>query len=339
MKFKQLFLRALALIVFITSCSSDDNNEITPRGDYENGILVVNEGNFGSGDASITYISNTLETVENTIFENVNGELLGDTAQSIAFNGDVAYIVVNVSNKIEVVNRYTFESIATIDSGLVNPRYMTIVNGKGYVTTWGDFNDQADDAVVVINLTSNTIIETIATSYLPERLVANGNKIYVNTGTFGFGNMVDVIDASTDSVITSITVGNGPNSLQLDATGNVWVLSSESLVEINTTTDAISKTLPDSSGTASYLSFANGNLYYYASGSVYQVETSASSLPTTAIIDGLSFYDMTVNAGMLYGLDAGDFSSNGMLKIYDLSSNTEAAAIPVGLIPGEVYFN
>ena len=338
MKLKHLFIAALTLAIF-TSCSNDDDSTPTPRGDYENGILIVNEGNFGGGNASVSFVSNDLVNFENNIFENVNADLLGDTAQSMAFNGDLAYIIVNVSNKIEVVNRYTFESVATIDSGLSNPRYMTVVNGKGYVTNWGDFSDTSDDELVVIDLTTNSVTGSIPTNYLPERLVAIGNKIYVNTGTFGFGNLVDVFDASSDTFVTSITVGNDPNSLQIDNSGDLWVLSSESLVQINTSNDTVTKTLPDTSGTLSYLSFDDNKLYYYSAGSVYEVETSAAILPTSSIVDGLNFYDMSVNAGSIYGVDALDFASNGNLEVYDVATGVEIESFTLSIIPGEIYFN
>src|SRR5690606_30055033 len=123
---------------------------------------------------------------------------------------------------IEVVNRYTFESVATIDSGLANPRYMTISNGKGYVTNWGDFTPSEDDYVAVIDLSLNKVISTINTSYLPEELVAKDNKVYVATGIFGYGDKIDVINSTTDKLEQSITVGNSPNSFQFDSKGNLW---------------------------------------------------------------------------------------------------------------------
>ncbi len=342
MKLNKLLLLTLSIGLTFTSCSNDDDDApVLPRGDYENGLLISHEGNFGGGNASVSFVSFDLNTVENNIFNAVNGELLGDTAQSIAFNGDFAYIILNVSNKIEVVNRFTFESVATIDTGLSNPRYMAVSNGKGYVTNWGDFTPTDDDYLAVIDLTTHTIIDTISTSYLPEEIIAQDDQIFVATGIFGFGNSVDVINTVTDTLEESITVGNAPNSLQLDAEGDLWVLSSENLIEINTTTNAIIKTVAlNSSITApSKLNFDSGNLYLFSEGAVYKMETTAATLPETAEIEGVSFYDMNVSNGVLYGLDAKDFQSAGTLTTYDLSSNTEINTATLRIIPGEVYFN
>lgn len=342
MKILSKALLSTVLFMSIFSCTKDDNMPTTePRGNYENGILISNEGNFGQGNASVTYVSNDFQTVENNIFSNVNSQILGDTAQSMAFNDDLAYIVLNVSNKIEVVNRYTFQSVATIDIGLSNPRFMVIVNGKGYVSNWGDFTPSDDDYIAVINLATNTVEKMISSSYLPEELIAKDNKVFVATGIFGFGNHVDVIDAIADELQTSITVGNSPNSMELDSNGDLWVLSSENLVKINTNLNTVVKTLEFNANITApnNLSFDGQNFYVFDSGSVYKFNESTTALPTTSEFDSVNFYDMKVRNGLLYGLDAADFASNGSLKVYDLNTNTQTQSIAVGIIPGEVYFN
>jgi DNA-binding beta-propeller fold protein YncE len=218
---------------------------------------------------------------------------------------------------------------------------MAVSNGKGYVTNWGDFTPTDDDYLAVIDLTTNTIVDTISTSYLPEEIVALGNKVYVATGIFGNGDKVDVINTEIDVLEGSITVGNSPNSLQLDDQGDLWVLSSENLIEVNTSNDEISKTisLNASITSPSKLNFDNEALYIYSGGSVYKMDETASILPTGSEIDGVNFYDMRVKDGKLYGLDAKDFASDGDLIIYDLNTNTEIEKITLNIIPGEVYFN
>lgn len=341
MKLNRLTLVVLLSAVIFTSCNSDDDTILLPKGDYENGLLISHEGQFTGGVGTVSYVSNDFSTIENNIFSNVNNRSLGTIAQSMAFNGDLAYIIINVSNQIEVVNRYTFESIATINTEVINPRYMTVSNGKGYVSVWGDYSDTTDDALLVIDLTTNTIVSTIATSYLPEEIISIDNKVFVATGIYGEGNKVDVINAITDELEDSITVGNSPNSLQLDSNDDLWVLSSDNLIAINTNSNEIIKTIDfdGSLSSPSKLNFDNGNFYLYDGGSVYKVSETATSFPTTSEFSGVSFYDMSVKNGYLYGLDAGDFSSNGTLKVYDLSTNTETQSIMINVIPGEIYFN
>ncbi|MEM9647646.1 MAG: DUF5074 domain-containing protein [Bacteroidota bacterium] len=318
---------------------------------YENGILVLHEGNFFGGNASVSFVTEDLGTTTNGIFNEVNAAALGDIAQSMTFNGDLAYIVVNNSQKVEVVNRYTFETVATIDTGFLNPRYMAIANGKGYVTNWGDGSDPDDDYVAVVNLENNTVEDTIEVPEGPEWILANENTLYVaHQGGFGQNNIVSVIDATTDMTGNAITVADRPNSMQL-ANGSLWVLSGGNpswtgnetagqLDKISTADNSVEETfefaLTEHPG---YLSVDGEDLYYLLSGSVYKMNASDTALPTTAEITGVSFYDMTVNEGRLYGVDAKDFVSNGSLEIYDLSDNSLVDSLETSIIPGAVYFN
>src|SRR5688572_249838 len=121
MKLHKLILTAIAGSLLFVSCSDDDNKDV-PSGAYDNGILILNQGGFGKGNASVSFLSEAM-TIENNIFSTVNsGDLLGDTGQDMGLEGDLAYIVLNVSNKIQIVNRYTFAKVGTITTGLTNPR-------------------------------------------------------------------------------------------------------------------------------------------------------------------------------------------------------------------------
>ncbi|VAW10141.1 putative surface layer protein [hydrothermal vent metagenome] len=352
MKMKSL-VWAAALGFFITSCSSDDNVvEVVPKGDYEKGILVSNEGPFNNGTGTVTYISEDLATIEDAVFNKVNSADLGNIVQSIGFNDDKAYIIANVSNTINVVNRNTFEKVATITDGLNNPRYFVEANGKGYVTNWGDTTDETDDYIAIINLTDNTVEGNISVVLGPEHLLAQGEILYVaHKGAFGQNNKVSVINTTSNTVTTTINVGDVPNSMQFDDTGNLWVLCSGkpsfsgeetagALVKVNTSTNEVATTMTfETTNHPSQLGIDGSMLYYYLGGSVFSLSTTADSLPSDSDFDELSFYSMTINKGMLYGTDAKDFASKGSLTIYDLSSKDLLKTLEVGIIPGGVYFN
>ena len=104
MKISKLLASAFALtLLFNISCRTEDDPivEPEPKGAYENGILMSNEGNFGTPTATVSFISNDLNTVENNIYSTNNGNAaLGDVLQTIGFQGDNAYMVLNNSNKI-----------------------------------------------------------------------------------------------------------------------------------------------------------------------------------------------------------------------------------------------
>lgn len=345
-----LLLFAIASFVF-TSCSSDDDftpSVIVPEA-YEDGILVLNEGPFGQGSGTITYVSEDFATVEQNIYRNVNGTELGNVVNSMGFADGNAYIVVNNSHRVMIANRYSFESQDSITTGLENPRHFAS-NGqtRGYVTAWGDPSNDNDDYVAVIDLTTNTISTTIPVSYGPEKILGHNGKMYVaHAGGWGQNNLISVI--SGVSVEKTITVGDVPNSmvvvgdyLYVLASGKPEYSGEEtagSLTKIDLNTNEIVETQTfEVTQHPSQLVTDGVNLYYNLSGSVHKTEVASISVPGTPVIDR-SFYTLAINDGMLFGTDAGDYASQGTLYVYDLATYGQIKEITTGIIPGGVYFN
>ncbi|MCG2417839.1 YncE family protein [Aequorivita sp. F47161] len=346
---KKLLLLSLSTLFFI-SCSSDDDGqpEYVPAA-FENGILITNEGPFSGGSGSVTYVSNDYTTVAQNIYKTVNGKSLGNIVQSMGFQGDNAYIVVNNSNKIMIANRYTFESVDSITSGVNNPRYFVESDGnKGYVTNWGDPNDNTDDFVAVLDLRNNTVSTTIPVAFGPEKMVPYNNKVYVaHQGAYGQNNLISVISGS--GLEGTITVGDVPNSMVVSGNslfvlcgGNPNYTGNEtagSLVKIDLSTGQISDTY--NFGTTEHptnLTMDGTNLFYALDGKVFKLNSTSVTLPGSDIIDG-SFYALRAKDGLLYATDAKDFASKGSLKIFDLSTNVEIQDFQTGIIPGGIYFN
>ncbi|MGS0524072.1 YncE family protein [Zobellia nedashkovskayae] len=351
---KQVSILVAMAALFAVSCSNDDDGVVIEevKGDYQNGILIANEGPFNNGSGTVTYISNDSLLVKDAIFKLENNEDVGNILQSIAFDEELAYIVVNNSHKIHVVNRYTFKSEAVIEEGLLNPRYMTVANGKGYVTNWGDTADETDDYVSIIDLNANVVSSFIPVELGPEAITSNSDFVYVaHKGAFGVNNKVSIIDASTDAVTSTLTVGDIPNSMQWDSSGNLWVLSggaseftgtetNGALTEIDASNNRIIQTFDF--GTTQHpgdLSIDDDTFYFRMSNGIYSFGSESDALPTEAYINDVSFYSMTVNDGKLYGTDAKDYASKGDLFIYDLNTKELTNTISVGIIPGGIYFN
>ncbi len=345
---KIIFITFTALL--FVACSSDDDNqpEYVPAA-FEKGILVTNEGPFNNGSGNITFISEDYSTVAQTIFKNVNGTALGNIVQSMGFQDNNAYIVVSNSQKIEIANRYTFQSVDSITTGLENPRYFVSVGGnKGYVSNWGDPNDNTDDYLAVLDLRTNMISSTIPVAFGPERMVTYNNKIYVaHQGAYGQNNLISVI--SGISVESTITVGDVPNSMVVSGStlyvlcgGNPSYTGNEtagSLVKIDLSTGQVSQTY--SFGATQHptsLTMDGTNLFYNLDGKVYKVNSASVSLPGTSIING-SFYTLVAKDGKLYAADAKDFASKGSLIIYDLTTNQQIQEFQTGIVPGGIYFN
>ena len=318
--------------VFFTSCDSDTEQ---PKGTYERGVFVVNEGNLLKGNGAISFLNTSANTAEPDIFKAVNNRPLGDNVQSMFIQNEKAYVVVNNSNKIEVADANTFNWLATIEN-LKLPRYMTVANNKGYVTETISYV-VANGQVSVIDLNANTVIKAIPVGTQPEQIVTFNNKVYVtNSGA----NTVSVINTSTDAVEATITVGDSPNSLTVDTNGKLWVLCGGNTVytsypafdENASTAGSLVRINPNNNAVEATFTFAtkgslledlttnkdkNKLLYSYA-GKVYQFDISATSLPGAALINR-SFYGIGVEpgTGFIYGADAGSFMAKGKAIRYN----------------------
>ena len=337
-------------ITVLSSCKKDNIDDIYVAGNYEDGYFVTNEGNFGTGNGSISFVDAN-GAVENDVFASINSFALGDVVQSMNIIGSRAYILVNGSSKIEVASVDSMYSVASIDA--VSPRYMAKVSGnKAYVTDWGI------NGVQVIDLVTNTISSTIACGKGPEGItIANGFAYVCNIGGWGLDNTVSVINTNTDAVETTLTVGDKPNSVVVDANGAVWVLTG-GFTEYDADWNVVSETagnlvkIVGNTIEATY-AFALGNhpqnlviddagtTLYYSDGSwskaVYAFDVNDTVLPTTALINR-SFYALGFNDGCIYGTDAVDFTQSGWSYKY----TTEGAiidSVQVGIIPGGYCFN
>tara|TARA_R110002012_G_scaffold319389_3_gene539838 strand:+ start:48302 stop:49366 length:1065 start_codon:yes stop_codon:yes gene_type:complete len=354
MKFSiKFFVICLLYAVALTSCNNDDDFANIPisLGEYDNGILVSAEG--GSISGSVSFISSDFLRTENTVFSNTNAEELGTFVQSVGFEGDKAYIVVQ-NNNIHVVNRYTFLKEATITTDLSLPRYMAFANGKGYVTNWGDGFDANDDFLAIVNLETNRVESTISMAEGPEQMVVYANKLYIShKGGYGSNNIISVLDLATNTIIKTIAVNDVPDDMFINSARDLIVLSEGNLAwtgnestaaiaTIDLDTDSVIQNLDFADGLhPEKMAYSNGIIYYHLDNDIYMLSDSTTTLPSIPIINlgTITTYGMTVKADKLYVTDAKDYSSLSDLLVYDLNTNTKIHTFEVGLIASGIYFN
>ena len=355
---------ALLMLVFFTSCSSEETtpSPYVPQGDFDSGVLVLNEGNFGDINATMSFISFDLSRTQNDIFLGVNpGTILGNTAQSIGFNGNLAYIVVNVSNKIEIVNRYTMVKVGDITAGLDSPRYIAFANGKGYVTNWG--SGVGGGTIKVIDLGSNTVTSTITVNDYPNKIIEHAGKLYVSHNNLGEkGTTISVIDAVTNSVSSTIEVGDLPDTMKIEG-DHLWVAclgisdyltptnnTSGSIVQINLASNAIIQSLFPTNNTEriDYMDLYGDHVFYSKGSKIFKFSLTGTTLPETPAFttDAVYVYGFAVKNNKIYVADAKTFNVNGEVKIYSSGEQfdpnpigTLLKTVEVGVGPNGFYFN
>ena len=348
MKLNKLLFGLLGGSLLLASCNGDDDSN-APLGSYDNGVLVLNEGGLGT----VTYISDDLSTIQQDIFGAVNGTdaELGAYTQSIFFEGDRAYIISNGSNKITVVNRYTFEKVGEVVSGLIVPRYGVVHNGKAYVTNSNTFESATDDFVAVINLNTLTVETSIAVNNQAERLIEEDGKLYVSGGFYGAGEILTVINTANNAIVSTINVGSSPNSLE-EHDGLLYVLCGSwdgpsKIVKIQPSNNTIVGEIPFAATmeNAQNLDIEDGLAYFTVGPKIYKVETDVASVTDTPFIQTGSTssyigYGFAVEDGRVYISEAAnDFVSDGRIFIYAKNDGSLIDEVPSGLGPNGFYFN
>lgn len=356
-----LFLLVIIAATFgVTSCSKEPIREkpvdppddtTTTRKYFDNGVFVVNEGNFNWGNASVTFLDNATNSAIQDIFNLSNQRSLGDVAESMKINGNNGYLVINNSNRIEVVTTRDFKSVAAI-TGLSSPRYLELIDStKAYVT-----NLQKN--ISILNLTNNTISGTIKTSSWTENLIRyNKFMLVTSIGAFsepssGRTAQIFVIDTDKDLIVDSIQTGKEPIGLVIDKKQKVWVLCSggydnfehPSLIRINPELRVVEKvfTFTDPQKVPSRLCInPGGDTLYFLMGGVYQMPVTSAGIPEQPVIssEGRLLYGLAINPynGNIFVSDAVDYVQSGMVFQYR-KDGTLMSSYKAGRIPGSFCF-
>jgi YVTN family beta-propeller protein len=364
MNFKKSIFSLFCAAILVASCSSD-NKPTSIQKNYESGFFILNEGNFTKSNANVTFVPDGVIGYENNIFTAENPNLRGDAAQSMLIYKGFVYIAFNGSDKIEVVDRKTFKSVATINQGIASPRYMVGVNDKIYLSNWGDEQIATDDYIAVINPSNNTVTTKISVGEGPEKMVESNGKLYVaQKGGFNTGNTVTVIDTTGDSIAgVPILVGDNPNSIQVQG-DNVWVLcggnkpwgkpeenTAGGIYKISKQAGRVTGTISfdDKSVSPQNLTLTSNNAYYTIGNDVYKLGLSETTLPSKELFKSkaVELYGFAIKENGIFIADAKYYSSVGSFYIHSLGENVGASApgtlisdeIVVGFLPNGFYFN
>ncbi|WP_262152277.1 T9SS type A sorting domain-containing protein [Chryseobacterium foetidum] len=298
---------------------------------YSNGYIVANEGNYGTPNGEISYIDANNNLTNNVYSLANNGEALGDILQSIYFNADKSYLVLNNSNKIVVANRSSFLKSATITSNIDRPRSTTIANGKIFTTNAGDYAD-AVHYVSVHDATTLAYITSIPLSEEPEELVTANGKVYVNKSSFRAGNSIEVINPATNAITSTITLSPGLQSI-IVVGNDIFALcigsAGSTVYKINTTTDTVTSSITNAAvlPASQYdgLKFTtDGTKLFIAGGTnVYSLNTDLATFSSTPIFttaaSGYSgdFYGFAAIDGKIFQGNANDYINNSTLNVYN----------------------
>lgn len=247
-KIKILFFVLMGGLLFFQSCRKSQSpipseEEVVGEPDPDatvKGFYLLNEGNMNSNKASLDFMDFETGEFHRNIYHEINPEItkgLGDVGNDMAIYGSKLYIVVNNSNKVEVLDKTTAKKIGQID--ITNCRYIAFHGGKAYVSAYlGEVGnpDAANGIVAEIDTASLRIVRQVDVGRQPEELATVGNKLYVaNSGGYSppnYETTVSVIDLTTFTETKRIEVAPNLHRLKADQYGDLYVTSRGDYYEI-----------------------------------------------------------------------------------------------------------
>ncbi len=354
---KKIILSVVLLSTMFISCSDDDDPK--DKKEYDKVGYIVNFGSYGKGDGEISTYDIEKEVIAQNSYKAANGVDFTSNIQSMSIYNDVAYLMSNAGDKIDILDASTLKALGNPVSGdITKPRYFAATGNTAYISCWGEVNDWsvlANSYIAKMDLTSKTVTK-IALSGGPEGVIISNNKLFVALSVI---NKVAVVDLATEE-ISYIEVSAVPQQFVADDNGNVWV----SLVSkystpfppeklglniINSKTEEVKGyvNFPEM-GSEGWIAITSDKNTIYAMGAeawpgtattIYAVDVAKKTIASSALISGENFYGFNVNQdnGDIYILRSPDVTTPGSLDIY-ASNGTFLSDETTGSGPNNVVF-
>lgn len=341
---RQLIIASLMLLF---ACNGKDQPS---AGLYSHGVIITNEGTFNQNNGTLTYYNPSNDSLINDVFMKVNNRPLGDVVQSFTNAGSLGFVVVNNSKKVEVVKLDDMSSVGVIPASY--PRhFIPVSDSKGYLT-----NNMFPGEVLVIDTRKLAVTDTIPVGNEPEHLLQSGPYVFVANGGWGSDSTVSVIQASTDSVVKNIWVGDGPSNLVAGNDNSVWILceginaysgkaeTDSRLVKMDAVTFGILYSgvigiKGDGFNPTLLAAGSNGSVFYVEADGVHKVVWTGSGITDDLLIPWTNSYSSSIyglqvdpSDGRIYVLEAKGYVSAGMLHIYHADGSLYRS-FTVGIAP------
>lgn len=308
--------------------------------------LVINEGNYMWGNASLTHINLETNEVTDDVFSRANSRPLGDVAQSMVRVGNEMWIIVNNSQKIERLNARTFKSIGTI-SPFHSPRFACLIDmHKMFIT------DLYAHKIHIVNPSNGTKTGEIPCEGWTEQIIYSNGHVYVCNVT---RNKIMDLNPATNQIIDSVSVGDAPRYIQKDNQGRIWVLCEGNLpphetkgslycIDPTNPSQVVKRIdFPEANIHPSQLKInATGDKLYFLYNGVWSMDVESAALPQNPLIvqGNRLFYGLEIQSetGDIWVTDAGDYVQRGKIYRYSAASKELLKTYQAGIIPGNMYF-
>lgn len=211
------FYPIIAGFLVLAGCVKDKPTELQSVL-TQHGTLVICEGQFSAGNASLYRIDVNTGSSQGDLYKQSNGTYAGDVLQSMYRIGANYWLLLNNSGKISVVDTQNFKVQHTIP--VKYPRYLLQVDDQ---TVW--ISTLYSKKVMVVDINSAQVIDSIILpDNNPEGMCLMGNSVFIATWDTA-SNAVWKVDVSSHSVQRINISSIAPHDILLDYEQKLWVLS------------------------------------------------------------------------------------------------------------------
>ncbi|HTO16934.1 MAG TPA: DUF5074 domain-containing protein [Edaphocola sp.] len=349
----------LFFIISLSACVKDkpDPGKSNPAMNEHPKMFIANEGAFGNGNASLSYIDLINNQVVNNVFSAQNdGKVLGDVFQNIQGDNQNLYLVINNSDRIIVINKKDFKQKQIIN--VEQPRQMAFIDETRVLVS-----SMYRKKLYIVNLISGSIENSIPFPYPnSEGLLRVKNKIYICPWDVSSSHIY-VFDISSRTITDSFDFGNfAPTNLALDKNNDLWISSGNpqkgvaaALTKINLINKQILKTISFPENTEVIkpcFNMGSDTLYFLAVNynatnsdynGLYRIPINADIRPTTAFVKAEAlqyFWSLSINpynGHIFLGDPRGWIQSGQVLELN--TSGLELNRYNVGVGPSNFYFD
>jgi DNA-binding beta-propeller fold protein YncE len=347
----------LGVLLFMAGgCNKKKEEQLLAQRTYDHGVYVLCEGNFGWGAGSVFYYDTSQAPQhQEDAYKLANGFGPGNVVQSMTISGDTAFLVVNNSNKVEILDKKILKRLA-INSSLVSPRFALPIGNTLFVS------DLYSNSVSILNRNTLALVSRLPAPGWTDKAVAHEGRVYITNRRTSLSakeeinEQILVINGAAQQIEDSIKLGGQGAKELLNVEGYLYsslekdfaLGNAPSIVRIDPKKKAVSHfaTLTGSAQQPIGLQYSNGVLFWLQGASLcYQPAAGGlvkNLLPfgAGANLTGLLILRQVGGPFRVLVASSGDYISKGVLKdgMLDIGTNTFLAnrETPVGVIPGQM---
>ena len=246
---RYIYILLAVLAVALSSCRNEDivfiPEEVpTTQPEYTDvdGFYLLCEGNMGSNKATLDWLDARTGIYTRNIFPKAHPyevKEMGDVGNDLGIYGSKLYVVVNVSNKVLVLDKRTAKKLGQID--IPNCRFVKFYKGYAYITSYAgpvqiDPDYKQKGYVAKIDTATMKEVDRCIVGFQPDQLDIVNGKIYVaNSGGYmkpNYENTLSVIDVATFKEERRIPIAINLGLCKADRHGVLWVVSRGDYYEV-----------------------------------------------------------------------------------------------------------